>query len=489
MSTQPEHQPERQPEHVDVLVVGAGLSGIGAACQLKAGRPDKTIAVLEAREASGGTWDLFRYPGVRSDSDMFTFGYRWRPWPSDTALADGGLILDYLRTVAEEHEVDKLIRYRYRVTSAAFDSATSRWTVEVDHDGAPLTMTCDFLWGATGYYDYETGHRPSWPGEDTFEGQWVHPQFWPEDLEYAGKRVVVIGSGATAVTLLPAMAGTAEHVTMLQRTPTYILPQPGTDPLASALRRLPWRVAYPVVRAKNVLRLVASYQLARRFPARARQTVRKFTERQLPEGLSYDESFQPPYDVWDQRLCVVPDSDLFRTLRAGTTSVVTGTIETFTPSGIRTSAGTELEADIVITATGLKLKLFGGISISVDGEPFEPSESMVYRGLMVSGLPNFAFTIGYTNASWTLKADLVGEYVVRLLRHMDEHGLRRVVAIKDDSVGERPFMDLASGYIQRALDGLPRQGDRAPWRLKQNYLVDVREIRRARLDDGVLDFA
>ena len=479
------------PEHVDVLIVGAGLSGIGAACQLKTAHPDRTVALLEARDASGGTWDLFRYPGIRSDSDMFTFGYKWRPWPSDTALADGALILDYVRTVAQEYGVDKLIRYRYKVTAASWDSETARWTVTIDHDGAELTMTAGFLWGATGYYDYETGHTPVFEGREDFEaagGQVVYPQFWPEDLDYAGKNVVVIGSGATAVTLVPSMAPTAGKITMLQRTPTYILPQPGTDSWATALARLPHAISYPIVRTKNIARLVASYQLARRFPGPMKKMVRNLTERQLPEGMSYDEHFQPPYDVWDQRLCVVPNSDLFRALRSGKADVVTDKIETFTATGIRLASGKELEADIIVSATGLKLRLFGGIDVTVDGEPFVPSETMTYKGLMVSGIPNFVFTIGYTNASWTLKADLVGDYVVRLLEHMDETGTRAVVPVKDESVGERPFMDLASGYVLRALDGLPRQGDRAPWALKQNYYVDVRNLRGGRIDDGVLQF-
>ncbi|GAA5142160.1 NAD(P)/FAD-dependent oxidoreductase [Nocardioides marinquilinus] len=481
--------PEQTPEHLDVIVIGAGLSGIGAACQLGEAHPDRSVAILEAREASGGTWDLFRYPGVRSDSDMFTFGYRWRPWPSDTALADGELILDYLRTVAEERGVDKLIRYRYRVTGAAWDSAAARWTVTADHDGAEITRTCDLLWGCTGYYDYDQGHRPDFPGEESFEGEIVHPQHWPHDLDHAGKRVVVIGSGATAVTLVPSMAQTAEHVTMLQRTPTYIVPQPARDPLAVALRRLPEAVRYPAVRWANVLKLIGNYQLAQRFPGAAKSLIRRFTERQLPEGVAYDEHFQPPYDPWDQRLCVVPNGDLFKALRSGRASVVTDTIESFTPTGVRTGSGEELEADIIVTATGLRLKLFGGIAVTVDGVPLDPPATMTYRGLMVSGVPNFVFTIGYTNASWTLKSDLVGDYVVRLLRHMDRHGHRTVVAERDPEVGERPFMDLASGYILRALDDLPKQGDRAPWRLKQNYLVDQVDIRRATLDDGVLAFS
>ena len=476
-------------EHVDVLIVGAGLSGIGAACQLTDAHPDRTVAILEGRDAMGGTWDLFRYPGVRSDSDMFTFGFSWRPWASDTALADGDLILDYLRAVAEEREVDKLIRYRHRVTGAAWDSATQRWTVDVEHDGAPLTITCNLLWGCTGYYDYEGPHDPQLPGIEEFTGQVVHPQFWPDDLDYANKLVVVVGSGATAVTLVPAMAEDAELVTMLQRTPTYILPQPARDPLATLLRRAPERLRYPVVRWANILKLIGSYQLMQRYPRQAKAFIRKITERQLPDHLPYDEHFQPPYGPWDQRLCAVPDGDFFKALRNGTATVVTDTIDTFTATGVRLASGEELEADVVVTATGLRVKAFGDLDVAVDGKPIDVADTMAYKGLMLSGLPNFVYTVGYTNASWTLKADLVGDYVVRLLGHMDEHGYRSVVPVRDESVGERPFMELHSGYVQRALPFMPKQGDRAPWLLKQNYLVDTRTIRRGVLDDGVLEFS
>ncbi len=479
----------RTTEHVDVLIVGAGLSGIGAACQLTAAHPDRTVAVLEGRDTFGGTWDLFRYPGVRSDSDMFTFGFHWRPWPSDTALADGDLILHYLRTVAEEYEVDKLIRYRHRVTGASWDSETARWTVDVEHDGAPLTITCNVLWGCTGYYDYENPHDAQLPGLDDFAGQVVHPQFWPEDLDYAGKKVVIVGSGATAVTLVPALADDAELVTMLQRTPTYILPQPARDPLAKLLGRLPNRLSYPVVRWSNILKLVGSYQLMQRFPKQGRAFIRKITEAQLPDHLSYDDHFQPPYDPWDQRLCAVPDGDFFKSLRNGSATVVTDTIDTFTPTGVRLASGEELEADIVVTATGLRVKAFGDLDVTVDGDRVAVSEEMAYKGLMLTGLPNFVYTVGYTNASWTLKADLVGEYVVRLLQHLDEHGYRSVVPVRDESVAERPFMDLSSGYVRRALPHLPKQGDRAPWQLRQNYLVDTRTIRRGVLDDGALQFS
>jgi cation diffusion facilitator CzcD-associated flavoprotein CzcO len=473
-------------EHVDVLIIGAGLSGIGAACQLREHHPGRSLAVLEAREVSGGTWDLFRYPGIRSDSDMFTFGYRWRPWPSDTALADGPLILDYLRTVARERGVDELIRYDHRVTRASWDSATARWTVEIE---GREPITASFLQSCTGYYDYETGHAPVFPGQDDFAGEIIHPQHWPEGYDYAGKRVVVIGSGATAITLVPAMAGTAEHVTMLQRSPTYVLSRPGRDPFATRLARLPERLRFPVVRWKNILVATGFYQLSRRRPDLVKKVIGGAVHRQLDGHVDVDEHFRPSYDPWDQRLCFVPDGDLFKALRRGTASVVTDTIETFTETGIRLTSGQELEADVIVTATGLKLLPFGGIDLEVDGEKVDLSDTMAYKALMLSGVPNFVYTIGYTNASWTLKADLVSEYVVRLLRHLDEHGLRSVVPAKDPDVAERPFMDFQSGYVLRALDGLPKQGDRAPWMLKQNYLTDVRTIRRDAVDDGVLQFA
>lgn len=472
-------------EHVDVLIIGAGLSGIGAACQLREHHPRRSVAVLEGREVSGGTWDLFRYPGIRSDSDMFTFGYRWRPWPGDTALADGPLILDYLRTVAREYGVDELIRYDHRVTRASWDSGTARWTVEIE---GREPITASLLHACTGYYDYETGHAPTFPGQADFRGDVIHPQHWPEDYDYAGKRVVVIGSGATAITLVPAMAGTAEHVTMLQRSPTYVLSRPGKDPFATRLARLPLRLRYPVVRWKNILVASGFYQLSRRRPGVVKGFIAKALRRQLDGHVDVDRHFTPSYDPWDQRLCFVPDADLFRAFRRGTASVVTDTIETFTETGIRLTSGAELDADLIVTATGLKLLPFGNVDLEVDGAKVELGDTMAYKALMLSGVPNFVYTIGYTNASWTLKADLVSEYVVRLLSHLDEHGLRSVVPRRDASVGERPFMDFQSGYVLRALDGLPKQGDRAPWMLRQNYLTDVRTIRRDRIDDGVLAF-
>ena len=473
---------------MDVLIVGAGLSGIGAACQLRQRHPGRSIALIERRGASGGTWDLFRYPGIRSDSDMFTLGYRWRPWRNDRALADGPSILGYVRDVAREYGVDELIRYDRRVVEAAWDSETARWTVEIEHGTTREQLTANFLWGCSGYYDYDQGYSPEFAGADDFAGQIIHPQHWPEDLDYAGKRIVVIGSGATAVTIVPAMAEQAEHVTMLQRSPTYVVSVPAIDPLARLLRRFPEKIAFPLVRWKGILIALASYQLSRIRPNILRGLIRKETLKQLPAHVDVDTHFKPAYDPWDQRLCLVPDGDLFTALREGSVSVVTDTIDTFTPQGIRLASGDELAADIIVTATGLNLQAFGGIDFTVDGAAVKIPQTMAYKALMLSGVPNFAFTIGYTNASWTLKADLVGDYVCRLLSHLDEHGHRSAVARPDEDIVEAPFMDFSSGYVQRSLDELPKQGDREPWKLRQNYLYDLRSIRRHAIDDGVLTF-
>jgi monooxygenase len=473
-------------EHVDVLIVGAGLSGIGAACQLREHLPTRSVAVLEARERSGGTWDLFQYPGIRSDSDMFTFGYRWRPWRSDRALADGPSILAYLRDVAEEYGVDELIRYDHKVTAASWDSATARWTVRID---GKEPITADVLWCASGYYDYDEPFRPEFPDEQAFTGQVIHPQHWPDDLDVTGKKVVVIGSGATAVTLVPALAQQgAEHVTMLQRSPTYVLSRPGRDKVAQALGKLPKDVGFGVTRWVNILVALGFYQASRRFPERIKGFIRKNTVTQLPRDVDVDVHFKPRYDPWDERVCFVPDGDLFKALRNGEASVVTDTIERFDEGGIVLDSGERLDADVVVTATGLRILAFGGIEYDVDGEPVRMPETMSYKALMLSGVPNFLYTIGYTNASWTLKADLVSDYAVRLLKHMEETGARSVVPVRDESVGEEPFMDLKSGYVQRALAFVPKQGDRAPWRLKQNYLTDLRTIRLGKIEDGVLAF-
>ena len=477
-------------EHVDVLIIGAGLSGIGAAARLVQEHPQRSYAVLEARAASGGTWDLFRYPGVRSDSDMFTMGYRFRPWRSNQALADGPSILDYVRATAREYGVDRRTRFQHRVTAAAWDSATARWTVTAQTPEGPVVMSADFLWSCSGYYDYDEPYRPELPGLEEFAGTVVHPQHWPDDLDTTGRRVVVIGSGATAMTLVPALADAgAGQVTMLQRSPTYVLSLPGTDPVAERLRRwLPERLSYWLLRWKNIGLAVAGFQVSRRWPELAKKVLRDGAAKRLPEDYPVDVHFRPAYDPWDQRLCMVPDGDLFRTVREGRVDIVTDTIDSFTEKGVRVGSGDELLADVVVTATGFNLKIMGGVDLLVDGEQVDLRDRMAYRALMFSGVPNFAFTIGYTNASWTLKADLVADYVCRLLGHLDAHGLRTAVPVPDPGVGEAPFMDFTPGYVRRSEHLLPKQGDRAPWRLRQNYFHDVRSIRRSRIDDGVLRF-
>jgi len=478
------------PEHVDVLIVGAGLSGIGAGCRLRSEHPGRSLAILESRDTIGGTWDLFRYPGIRSDSDMFTLGYSWRPWRTARALADGESIRTYIQDVAREYAVDRLVRFGHRVVAADWDSATARWTVTVDRGGETLALTTDLLYVCSGYYDYERGHTPELPGLDRFAGTVVHPQHWPEDLDPTGRRIVVIGSGATAITLVPALAERgADHVTMLQRSPSYVLSLPGEDPIAARVRRLPARLRTPLIRWKSILASRFLYRLSRRRPDTVRRWVRKQAIAQLPEGYPVDEHFNPAYDPWDQRMCFVPDGDLFRAIRHGRASVVTDHIESFTETGIRLRSGRELEADVVVTATGLRLQIFGGAALSLDGQPVRPHELMTYRAMMLSDVPNLVFTIGYTNASWTLKADLVADFVCRMLRTMDERGARVVVAPRDPSVGATRLMDFESGYILRSLDELPVQGDREPWRLRQDYLRDRRTLRSGPVEDGVLTFA
>jgi monooxygenase len=476
--------------HVDVLIIGAGLSGIGAAAHLTRRLPDTSYVVLEARAVSGGTWDLFRYPGIRSDSDMYTMGYRFRPWRHEEALGSGERILEYLRDTAREYDVERHIRYRHRVVRATWDDVDARWTVEAEHDGQPVTFTAALLWSCRGYYDYARGHEPEFAGAEEFRGRIVHPQHWPNDLDWSGKDVVVIGSGATAVTLVPAMAAEATRVTMLQRSPSYVLSLPQRDPFAVRVRRwLPARWAHRAVRWKSILVTAFFYRLARRRPETVKRIVHKQNVALLPEGYDVATHFTPRYDPWDQRMCFVPDADLFKAVRRGDAEIVTSTIERFDADGIVLSGGRHLHADVIVTATGLTLSPFGGIELVVDGEKVDPSTLMTYRALMLSDVPNFVFTIGYTNASWTLKVDLVADFACRLLAHMAEHGYRRVVARRDPTVGEVPLMDFTSGYVLRALDQLPHQGDREPWRLRQSYLRDRRTIRRAPLEDGVLEFS
>ena len=479
-------------EELDVLVVGAGLSGIGAAARLERDRPGQRYCLMEARGALGGTWDLFRYPGIRGDSDMFTLGYPFRPWDGDVSIADGPSILRYLRETAEEYRVDRHIRYHHEVESAEWSTAAARWTVHVvrTDTGERSQVTCRFLFMCTGYYRYDQGHRPCLPGEERFGGRLVHPQHWPEDLDYAGKRVVVIGSGATAITLVPAMARTAGHVTMLQRSPTYVISLPARDRLAARLqRRLPPRAAYHLVRWRNIAASSTFYRLSRRRPELVKRLIRSGVRRQLPAGFDLSH-FTPRYDPWDQRLCVVPDGDLFGAIREGRAAVVTDRIATLDETGITLESGEHLDADIIVTATGLQLLPVGGIRLTVDGQPVEVHERVAYKAMMLAGVPNAAFTIGYTNASWTLKADLVAGYVCRLLRHLDETGTRQVTPLAPDpSEPTGPFLDLTAGYVQRSLDRLPRQGSRAPWRIHQDYLRDLAIYRRAPIEDAGIRFS
>jgi monooxygenase len=480
-------------DHLDVLIVGAGLSGIGAAYHLEERCPGKTYALLEARDAIGGTWDLFRYPGIRSDSDMHTLGYSFRPWTEAKAIADGPSILRYVRATAHERGIDHKIRFQHKVVRAEWSSEQARWTVEAERTdtGETVQLTCDFLHMCGGYYRYDEGYTPHFEGRERFGGPIVHPQHWPEDLDYAGKRVVVIGSGATAVTLVPAMAEQAEHVTMLQRSPTYIVALPAEDAIANGLRRLlPDTTAYAIVRWKNVLLQLVSFQLSRRRPELMKKLLRRGVVKALPAGYDVDTHFNPRYNPWDQRLCLVPDGDLFKTLSAGDASIVTDRIATFTERGIELESGRELEADVIVTATGLNLLAFGGTQLVVDGNEVDVSTGMAYRGLMLSDVPNFAFSIGYTNASWTLKADLTSEYVCRLLKHMDAHGHRQVVPrLQDPSVKSEPLLDFQAGYVLRSVDQWPRQGSKAPWRLRMNYAFDVRTLRHSPVEDPALAFS
>jgi len=478
-------------EHFDVLIVGAGLSGIGAAYHLQAECPKKSYLLLEGRNAIGGTWDLFRYPGVRSDSDMFTLGYRFRPWREAKAIADGPSILKYIRETAQEYGIDRKIRYGHQVKVARWSSADAEWIVEATKaDGLTARFTCNFLYMCSGYYDYAGGYMPGWPGMEKFRGQIVHPQKWPEDLDYKDKRVVVIGSGATSVTLVPAMADTAAHVYMLQRSPSYVLSLPSRDAVANWLRgKVPAGLAYSIVRWKNVLIAMFLFQRSRRKPEKIKEWILGLAKQSLGPEYDVAKHFTPRYNPWDQRLCFIPDADLFHAINRGKASVVTDEIETFTEKGLRLRSGGELEADIIVTATGLKVQLMGGMEVWVDGASVKLSRAMSYKGMMYSDVPNLASSFGYTNASWTLKSDLTAEYVCRLLKHMDAGGYARCTPRKqDDSIAEQPAIDFSSGYIQRAKDVLPKQGSKRPWRLHQNYALDMLEFRFASVDDGTMEF-
>jgi monooxygenase len=487
---------ERDPsiEHLDVIIVGAGLSGIGAACHLQKAHSSKGYVILESRADLGGTWSLFQYPGIRSDSDMYTFGYSFRPWPGAKAISDGPSILTYLRDTAEEHGIGRQIRLEHRVLSAAWVSSESRWFIDVEIGAIRQRkrFSCQFLYICSGYYDYDAGYTPDFAGREDFQGRIVHPQHWPSDITCAGKRIVVIGSGATAVTLIPALAADAAHITMLQRSPTYITALPATDAAAGRLRKvLPPMMAYRIARTKVILLTIFFFTLSRRLPALFKRLIRRVQQRYLPPDYDFDTHFTPNYNPWDQRLCIAPDGDLFKVLNSGRASIVTDHIDRFTPAGIRLRSGRTLQADIIVTATGLQLKAFGGIRFEVDGVAIDLGKTYTYNGVMLGNVPNMAYCVGYTNASWTLRADLSSLFVCRMLRFMDERGYARVSPKANDETLQPPLplLGFSSGYVLRSLDQFPKQSAKVPWRQRQNYLVDLLHLRLRPIDDGNLVFS
>ncbi len=473
-------------DHVDVVIVGAGLSGVDAAYRLRETCPDKTYALLESRDAIGGTWDIFRYPGIRSDSDMYTLSFPFRPWTSSKSIADGADIRDYIRDAADEYGIKKHIRFGHRVTNAAWSSDDARWTITSSTPGEMTEITANFIYLCSGYYSYDEGYLPAFPGLESYKGTFIHPQFWPEDLDYAGKEVVVIGSGATAVTLIPAMAEQAGHITMLQRSPTYITALPAKDKIADGLRKvLPAKLAHRLIRQKNAAVAVGFYMFCRHFPNAAKRLLLTRAKAALPKDFDA-KHLTPRYKPWDQRLCIIPDGDLFRTLRAGHASIVTDRIAAFDANGIVLESGDRLDADLVISATGLKVVAMGQIAVEVDGCKIDPHEVFAYKGLMFSGIPNFAWCVGYTNASWTLRADISSQYVARLIQHMDDNGYAFGMPDPGGVSGAAPILDLTSGYVQRVAGDLPQQGSNRPWTVRQNYFLDAWDHRRTDLDEDMM---
>jgi cation diffusion facilitator CzcD-associated flavoprotein CzcO len=477
-------------EHVDVLIVGAGLSGIGAAYYIQTYCPKKSFAILEAREALGGTWDLFRYPGIRSDSDMYTLGYTFYPWKNPKAIADGESILNYLHETADAFNLKPKIRYKHRVCGMSWSSETSLWTATIQHGDETLQMTCNFVYFCMGYYDYDAGYTPQWQGIEQYKGRIVHPQKWDATLDYAGKSVIVIGSGATAVTLVPALAQKAAHVTMLQRTPSYVVNLPSEDKLANWMQRnLPAKFAYTFTRWKVILLNMVFYVLSRRYPQAIKRFIMRGVRDAVGEDYDVEKHFNPPYNPWDQRLCMVPDGDLFESIKTGNVTVVTDSIQSFTERGVHLASGKELEADIIVTATGLVMQLAKAGEIVVDGEVIPLSKTMSYKGTMISDVPNMAFAFGYTNASWTLKCELSSRYVCRLLNHMDAHGYKVAMPLQNDpTIQPEPVVNFTSGYVQRALSALPQQGSKSPWKLYQNYIFDLMTMQYGKVEDGVMGF-
>ncbi|MEH6347262.1 MAG: NAD(P)/FAD-dependent oxidoreductase [Bermanella sp.] len=476
-------------EHQDVIIIGAGLSGIGAAYHLSKKCPDKSLAILEGRSRMGGTWDLFKYPGIRSDSDMFTLGYNFKPWNDPQSIADGPSILKYIKEAAQEYSLEDKIRYNHQVTAINWCTQTATWTISLNVEGQAQTLSCNFLLSCTGYYNYEKGYTPEFKGKEDFKGRFIHPQLWDETLEYKDKNVVVIGSGATAVTLVPELAKQAASVTMLQRSPTYVASVPKEDKLLPILRKiLPNKWVYRFARTRNVALTMAIYNYCRTFPNHARKALTKLAKNEL--GDEFDmRHFTPSYAPWDERLCAVPDGDLFRVLKEGKARVVTDTIKHINHEGIVLNSGATLPADIIVSATGLDLQLMGGIDINVDGVAFDMSKAKVYRGVLIENLPNLGMIFGYTNASWTLKSDLTSEYFCRILNHMEKNQAQQCMPVDTEDMDDIPFIDMNSGYIQRALDKVPKQGQKSPWRLYQNYIRDMAMLRLGSVDDGVLKFS